>query len=139
MSSTFSTSIPITPIWFQNWTPQTAIATFAVCLGLSILALFYRSISLVKFKVLKPNPIRQTTSNQSKLDEDCDELINQSETLNFDDGHQKLITTPRTTNSQLNLDSNRCSETNDDFLDYPRRSSLQEDSRSNLSSRLSNR
>ncbi|EGG01871.1 uncharacterized protein MELLADRAFT_75553 [Melampsora larici-populina 98AG31] len=150
MSSTFSTSIPISPIWFQDWKPQTAAATFAVCFGLSILAFVYKSISFIKSKVLKPtheelstldHQSRRRSRSRSKLDEDCDELINRSDTLNMEDGHSKFNNTPGSppSDSQLHSDPNRSSETHDDFLDYPSRSSLQVESRSKLTSRPTHR
>ncbi|KAG0139292.1 hypothetical protein CROQUDRAFT_666720 [Cronartium quercuum f. sp. fusiforme G11] len=75
---TFSSSMPASPIWFQDWIPQTVGATFAVCLGLSSLAILYKFTASFKlrnnFKSSLPTP-------PNRLDEARDHLISRPESL----------------------------------------------------------
>ncbi|KAH9820518.1 Ctr copper transporter [Melampsora americana] len=152
MSSTFSTSIPITPIWFQDWIPETAISTFAICLGLSILALLYKSISIIQFKLLNPSSSihhhqhhhNHLSSNLNQSNRKSNEEF-ESHPLNLDDEahHQTLINTPhlRPDSSLHSIPTSTCSSQpphhDDHFLDYPSHPTTTLHSNSTFSHRFS--
>ncbi|GAA5986181.1 hypothetical protein JCM10908_006446 [Rhodotorula pacifica] len=48
MATAFTTSLGDANLWFSGWTPTSAGATFAACLGLAFLAVLSRFLSAVK-------------------------------------------------------------------------------------------
>lgn len=78
MSSSFSSSMPVVPIWFQDWRPQSVGATFAACLGLSFLAVLYKFTAYINSRINKPT---RPAPPPQPLDDACDSLINQPDAL----------------------------------------------------------